>query len=105
MVTRPGVRDALARERAAEVARLAAETTRVLGCGDDGLEAAGQVIRAGLLKLGGVMLREILAADRGHRVPCGNRHEAVFAGYRGKSFDTALGRAAVTGAWYHRRPS
>ena len=40
---------------------------------------------AGLLRLGGGILGEPLSADRGHRgprVPCGNGHEAVFAGYR-----------------------
>ncbi len=62
------------------------------------------MIRAGLLRLGGVMLGEVLSADRGHRgpgVPCGNGHEAVFAGYRDKSFDTVLGLVTVTRAWYH----
>ena len=62
------------------------------------------MIRAGLLKLGGGMLEQLLAADRGHRgprVPCGNGHEAVFAGYRDKSFDTVLGLVTVTRAWYH----
>ena len=38
-----------------------------MGCGDAGMEAAEQVIRAGLLKLGGSMLEQLLAADRGHR--------------------------------------
>jgi len=86
------------------VTRLAAEAARALGCGDAGLEAAERVIRAGLLRLGGVMLGDALAADRGHRghrVPCGNGHEAVFCGYRGKSLDTVLGLVAVTRAWYH----
>ena len=68
------------------------------------MEAAEQVIRAGLLKLGGGMLEQLLAADRGHRgprVPCGKGHEAGFAGYRDKSFDTVLGLVTVTRAWYH----
>ena len=68
------------------------------------MEAAEQVIRAGLLRLGGSMLGEVLSADRGHRgprVPCGNGHEAAFAGYRDKAFDTALGLVTVTRAWYH----
>jgi hypothetical protein len=76
----------------------------VLGCGDAGLGAAEQVIRAGLLKLGAGMLGEVLSADRGlrgPRVPCGQGHEAVFAGYRGKTFDTVLGPVTVTRAWYH----
>jgi hypothetical protein len=51
-----GVRDALAAEKAAELGRLAAEAARAMGCGDAGMEAAEQVIRAGLLKLGGSML-------------------------------------------------
>jgi len=62
------------------------------------------VIRAGLLRLGGSMLEQLLAADRGHRgprVPCGNGHQARFAGYRDKSFDTVLGLVTVTRAWYH----
>ena len=75
-----------------------------MGCGDGGMEAAEQVIRAGLLRLGGSMLGEALSADRGHRgprVPCGQGHQAVFAGYRDKAFDTALGLVTVTRAWYH----
>ena len=62
------------------------------------------MLRAGLLRLGGNMLGELLSADRGHRgpcVPCGNGHEAVFAGYRDKAFDTVLGLVTVTRAWYH----
>ena len=62
------------------------------------------MIRAGLLRLGGAMLGEVLSADRGRRgprVPCGNGHEAVFAGYRDKAFDTVLGPVTVTRAWYH----
>jgi hypothetical protein len=62
------------------------------------------VIRAGLLKLGGSMLEQLLAADtgyRGPRVPCGQGHEAVFAGYRDKSFDTALALVTLSRAWYH----
>jgi hypothetical protein len=50
------------------------------------------------------MLGEVLSADRGHRgprVPCGSGHEARFAGYRGKSFDTVLGLVTVTRARYH----
>jgi hypothetical protein len=68
------------------------------------MEAAERVIRAGLLRLGAGMLGEVLSADRGHRglrVPCGQGHEACFAGYRAKSFDTVLGLVAVTRAWYH----
>ena len=92
------------RQKAAELGRLAAEAARALGCGDAGMEAAEQVIRAGLLRLGGGMLGELLSADRGHRgprVPCGHGHEAGFAGYRDKSFDTVLGPVTVPRAWYH----
>jgi hypothetical protein len=62
------------------------------------------VIRAGLLKLGAGMPGDVLSADRGHRgprVPCGNGHEAVFAGCRDKTFGTVLGPVTVTRAWYH----
>jgi hypothetical protein len=75
-----------------------------MGCGDAGMGAAERVIRAGLLRLGGSMLGQLLAADngyRGPRVPCGQGHEAVFVSYRDKSFDTALGLVAVARAWYH----
>jgi hypothetical protein len=68
------------------------------------MEAAEAVIRAGLLRLGGAMLGELLAADngyRGPRLPCGRGHEAVFVSYRDKSFDTALGLVTVARAWYH----
>ena len=68
------------------------------------MQAAEQVIRAGLLRLGGSMLGGLLSADRGYRgpqVPCGQGHEAEFAGYRDKSFDTVLGLVTLTRAWYH----
>src|SRR5262249_44007970 len=63
-----GLRAALAAEKSAEIARLAAEAARALGC-EAGLEAAETVIRAGMLKLGGGMLGQLLAADPGHRGP------------------------------------
>jgi hypothetical protein len=50
------------------------------------------------------VLGEALSADpgrRGPRVPCGNGHEAVFAGYRGKTVDTVLGPVTLRRAWYH----
>jgi hypothetical protein len=62
------------------------------------------VLRAGLLRLGGAMLGEVLSADRGHRgprVPCGRGHEAVFVSYRDKVIDTVLGPVTLTRAWYH----
>ena len=99
-----GLFEALAQEKAAEIARLAAEAARSLGCGDAGLEAAEAVIRAGMLKLGGGMLGQLLAADpgyRGPRVPCGQGHEAEFVAYRDKVIDTVLGPVTLTRAWYH----
>jgi hypothetical protein len=62
------------------------------------------VLRAGLLKLGGSVLGELLSADRGNRgprVPCGNGHEAEFTDYRDKTFDTVLGPVTLRRAWYH----
>jgi hypothetical protein len=62
------------------------------------------VLRAGLLRLGGAMLGEALSADPGHRGPrtdCGHGHEAVLAGYRGKTVDTVLGPVTLRRAWYH----
>ena len=99
-----GLRAALAQEKAAELGRLAAEAAGALGCGDAGMEAAEALIRAGLLRLGASMLEQVLAADRGHRGPrvaCGQRHEAVFTGYREKVIDTVLGPVALARAWYH----
>jgi len=62
------------------------------------------VIRAGMLKLGGGMLEQLLAADSGHRgprVPRGQGHEAEFVAYRDKTFDTVLGPVTISRAWYH----
>ena len=62
-----GLFEALAREKAAEIGRLAAEAARSLGCGGAGLEAAEAVIRAGMLQAGCGMLERLLAADPGYR--------------------------------------
>jgi hypothetical protein len=65
--------------------------------------AAETVLRAGLLKLGGSMLGQLLSADPGHRgprVPCGHGHEAEFTDYRDKTFDTVLGPVTLRRAWY-----
>ncbi|MDQ2875624.1 MAG: hypothetical protein M3Y33_12845 [Actinomycetota bacterium] len=75
-----GLRHALTHEKAAELATLAGEAARVLGCDDAGMEAAEAVIRAGLLRPGGSMLGE---------------------GYRDKSFDTVPGLVTLSRAWYH----
>ena len=69
-----------------------------------GLAAAEAVIREGMLRLGGKILGELLSADPGYRgsvVACGNGHEAVFAGYRGKTVDTVVGQVRLRRAWYH----
>src|SRR5207244_7873007 len=60
-----GLRAALAAQASAEVGRLAEQAARSLGC-DAGLEAAEAVIRAGVLKLGGGVLEQLLAADPGY---------------------------------------
>ena len=70
------------------------------------MQAAEAVIRAGMLKLGAGMLGELLSADRGYRgprVPCGQGHQAEFAAYRDKTFDTVLGPVTLCRAWYHCR--
>jgi hypothetical protein len=62
------------------------------------------VIRAGLLRLGGGVLGELLAADPGHRGPraeCGRGHQAEFVAYRDKVIDTVLGPVTLRRAWYH----
>ncbi len=97
-----GLRADLQAEASAEIGRLAAAAARSLGC-DAGLEAAETVIRAGMLKLGGGMLEQLLAADSGHRglrAPCGQGHEAEFVAYRDKTFDTVLGPVTISRAWY-----
>jgi hypothetical protein len=95
---------AIAREKAAEIGRLAADAAWSLRCGAAGLEAAEAVIRAGMLQAGCGMLGRLLAADpgyRGPRVACDQGHEAEFFSYRGKVIDTALGPVTLTRAWYH----
>ena len=62
------------------------------------------MIRAGLLRRGGNVLEQLLAADRGHRgprVPCGRGHAAEFVSYRDRVIDTVLGPVTLTRAWYH----
>jgi len=57
-----------------------------------------------MLKLGGGVLGQLLAADpgyRGPRVDCGNGHLAEFVAYRDKVIDTVLGPVTLTRAWYH----
>ncbi len=62
------------------------------------------MLRAGLLKLGGSMLGQLLSADpgqRGPRLPCGLGHEAEFTDYRDKVIGTVLGPVTLRRAWYH----
>ena len=57
-----------------------------------------------MLKLGGGMLGQLLAADPGYRGPraaCVNGHEAEFVAYRDKVIDTVLGPVTLSRAWYH----
>ncbi len=57
-----------------------------------------------MLKLGGGMLGQLLAADpgyRGPRVDCGQGHDAEFVAYRDKLIDTVLGPVTLTRARYH----
>jgi len=57
-----------------------------------------------MLKLGGGMPGQLLAADpgyRGPRVPCGQGHEAESVSCRDKVIDTAPGPVTLTRAWYH----
>jgi len=93
----------LREQMSAEIARLAADAARSLGCGA-GMEAAETVIRAGMLKLGGSMLEQLLAADpgyRGPRIDCGAGHQAEFISCRDKTVDTVLGPVTLSRAWYH----
>ena len=57
-----------------------------------------------MLRLGGGLLGQLLAADPGYRgpgMPCGQGHEAEFVSYRDKLIDTVLGPVTLTRAWYH----
>ena len=57
-----------------------------------------------MLKLGGGVLGQLLAADPGYRGPradCGQGHDAEFVAYRDKVIDTVLGPVTLTRAWYH----
>jgi len=85
------------------VTRLAAAAALTLpGCA--GLEAAENVIRAGLLRLGAGVLEDLLAADPGYagpRADCGCGHRAEVVSHRDKAVDTVLGRVAIRRAWYH----
>jgi len=68
------------------------------------MEAAGAVIRAGMLQAGCGMLARLLVADpgyRGPRVPCGQGHEAEFVSCRDKVTGTVPGPVTLMRAWYH----
>jgi hypothetical protein len=85
------------------VSALAAAAAASLAAGA-GLEAAERAIRGGLIRLGGGVLEDLLAADPGYHGPrtgCGAGHQAQFAGYRDKTVDTVLGPVTLRRAWYH----
>jgi hypothetical protein len=74
--------------------------------GGAGLEAAENVIRAGLLRLGASVLEDLLAADPGYagpRLDCGSGHKAELVSRRDKTVDTVLGPVTIRRAWYHCR--
>jgi hypothetical protein len=76
------------------VTRLAAAAAQSVAAGQ-GLEAAGQVIRAGLLRLGAGMLEDLLAIDAGYagpRIDCGQGHHAQPVPVRDKDVDTGSAR-------------
>jgi len=55
-------------------------------------------------RLGGTLLEDLLALDRGYRGPrvdCGGGHLARFVGYRDRQLDTILGPVGLRRAWYH----
>jgi hypothetical protein len=61
-------------------------------------------IRTAMLKLGGSLLEQLLAAESGHRGPrvdCGRGHRAEFVSYRAKTIDTVLGPVTLRRAYYH----
>ena len=66
------------------------------------------MIRAGLLRLGAGMPGEVLSGPPGSpgpQVPCDQGHEAVFVGYRDKTFDTVLGPVAYVPLPITARPA
>lgn len=70
------------------VIRLAAAAAQPVAAGQ-GLEAAGQVIRAGLLRLGAGMLEDLLAIDGGYagpRIDCGQGHHAQLVPVRTRTW-------------------
>jgi hypothetical protein len=72
--------------------------------GGGGLEGVELAIRTAMLGLGGSLLEQLLAADRGHRGPnvdCPRGHEAGFVAYRAKTIHTVLGPVVLRRAWYH----
>jgi hypothetical protein len=98
-----GLGAALAREGAAELGKLTAEVARVLGRGA-ALGKAEQLLRDGLLKLGGEILCGLLSADRGPRGPrvsCSSGHDAELEPVRPKVIGTVLGPVTLKRAWYH----
>lgn len=63
-------------------------------------------IRTAMLRLGGSLLEDLLAADNGHRgtrVECDAGHQAEFVDYREKGVDTVLGAIRLKRAYYQCR--
>ena len=74
-----------------------------MAAGDD-LEVLELAIRTAVTRLGATLLEGLLAADDGYRGPradCPAGHQAVFCGYRAKTFDTVVGPVTLRRAWYH----
>ena len=68
------------------------------------LEVTELTVRTAMLRLGGSLLEKLLALDggnRGQRIDCGKRHQAVFLGYREKDLTTVLGPLRLRRACYH----
>ena len=89
---------ALASEAAAEVTRLAAAAAQSVAAGQ-GLEAAEQVIRAGLLRLGAGMLEDLLAIDAGYAGPRIGWTTRPLAASRRLNPRTPASAARRAGAW------
>ena len=66
-----------------------------------------QAMRAALTSAGARLLEAVLSGEDGYagpRAACGNGHQAVYAGVRGKAVTTVLGPVTLRRAWYHCGP-
>jgi hypothetical protein len=76
---------------------------RSLGSAGIDLAAVELAIRTAMMRLGAVLLGQLLAVGTGHhgpRVDCGEGHWAQFVGYRTKTIQTVLGAVALRRAYY-----